>query len=145
MWFVTCLFALSLGTPAGNAAETTAPEHSKPPPAKFSARELKDVIRSICQRIRSLRVRYKSEGYDPKQVRAGTFVHCTVIAKAPCLLFHDSAHGYPGLPWEADLFRQTAYITATHERNVYPANRAYFLRELAPNAFPAAYPRNRSS
>jgi len=95
---------------------------------------LRDDIRSACRRISSLKISYKAEGYDPKKVLAGAYVRRTLIAKAPCSFFLDSAHGYPGLPWEDDLFRQTAYITPTRECNVYPTNRGYFVRESVANA-----------
>ena len=134
MWFVECLFGLSLAALAGGADGSATQEDAKPRPARLTARMLRDDIRSACRRVNSLKISYKAEGYDPKKVLAGAYVHRTLIAKAPCSLFLDSAHGYPGLPWEDDLFRQTAYITPTHERNVYPTNRGYFVRESAPDA-----------
>lgn len=103
------------------------------PAAQFSAQEIKEAILVSPQRVSSLKVSYKAGGYDPKKVRAGMYVHRTVIAKAPHSLFHDSGHGYDGFPWQEDLFRQTAYITATHTCNTYPINRAYFRRELRPD------------
>jgi len=123
-------FALYLPTLPGSAAVSD----EKRPAAVMTATELKRKILSACDAIHSLRVSYNATGYLVKEVFPGAYVHRDVIMRAPCSFFEDSAHGYQGCRWQDDLFRQTAYVTATRLCNVFPVNRAYFLQELSSNA-----------
>lgn len=89
-------------------------------------------IADLCNRVQSLRVRYRGYGYA-EQKPAGSYLERAILAQSPCFLYHMSGHGHRDLSIADDPLRQEAYVGEEFSYNVYPLNRIYLRMPLSPN------------
>jgi hypothetical protein len=126
---VTLLISLT-GEDPGSAAPVGAKDVA--PRAVYTAGQLRAALALGQERIRSLRVVYRSYDYDPAKYPKGTYLHREVEARAPYDFCHVSAHGHDHLDWQDDPLQQHAYVTKGHAINEYSINRVFGENDVRP-------------
>jgi hypothetical protein len=112
------------------------------PRSQFTATELRGELLKSQDRIKSIRVSYRSEYYtDPKAPR-NTYLYRVLAAKGPCSLYHLSAHPGAEFDWNEDPNLQVSYVQDTTSTTVFPFVNSYFVTALTPESqLPGTLPR----
>jgi hypothetical protein len=114
-----------------SAAPSGAKDHA--PRAVSTAGQLRAALAEAQEKIRNLRVVYRSYDYEPGKYPKGTYLHREIEAWAPYDFHHVSAHGFEDFDWRDDPLQQHAYVTKGHAINEFPINRVFAEHEVRPD------------
>jgi hypothetical protein len=78
------------------------PSATEPPRATHTAQQLRRGLLQTADKIKSLHVVYRCDGYDPKRAPEGAYLYREVVAKSPSSLHSVSAHGHATMAWQDD-------------------------------------------
>ena len=94
--------------------------------ARLSAEALKTKIAELGATVTSLGIEYRSYSYEDGTVPEGGYFHKRLVAAAPSTYVLESGHGYDGMDWLDDPFRQVAYVSPTEVRDEAVPERSFF-------------------
>ncbi len=96
-------------------------------PAILSTAELKSALAKAQAKIESIYFDYRGEDayLGDDRFPSGAYLRRIVIAKAPNLFSHETAHGSDDLPWELDPRRRHCIVENNQAFDDWVTNRAY--------------------
>lgn len=122
---------LYLSLAGANIAGASQDDRGTPPPAVFSAEQLRHEIATQQNRIEGFHVEYRSDSYtDEDARRAGAYAHAILAVQEPDRLLSLLAHGTREVSWELDPHLQRVIINGERALNINDVNRTYLEEEL---------------
>ena len=102
-------------------------------PARYSAAELRSMLREEQRRLRALYVVYRSEVYTNADARPGTYMKRVLAAKSPSLLYIELSHPSEELDSANDPLVQRDIVTPKECYIFFPFQREYSRLPHKPN------------
>lgn len=102
--------------------------------ARWSAPQLREQLAELAARVTDIEVEYRSYSYEASQAPGGAYFHKRIAALAPSLFQLESGHGYDGLDWRDDPFRQITYVGSTRVVTYTLLDRSFFEYAIPPDA-----------
>jgi hypothetical protein len=107
-------------------------EINKMPNIIYNAETIKDELLKSMEKIKSLRVIYRSEYYTNPAAPKGTYLYRKILAMSPCFLNHTNSHPCDAFSWDNDPLLQQAFIQRDIGYNAFPFRNSYFVMKLLP-------------
>jgi hypothetical protein len=109
-----------------------AEEINKTPNAIHNAEKIKYELLKSAEKVKSLRVTYRSEYYKNSEAPKGTYLYRKILAMSPCFLNHTNSHPCDAFSWDNDPLLQQAFIQRDIGYNAFPFRNSYFVMKLLP-------------